>query len=133
MTRPTVSATHNFSLFEMFGEEGLVVGAEKSYDLQAFEAHLAFERTKRYLEDLERIERGEDPKAVVRDPVINRRIDLPIFDRHYMIDGPTREQTEDPDHPRANSTQRFIFQAGQPEEVRKAYVEAMGFQSDSGT
>ncbi len=88
---------------------------------------------KRFLDDLERIARDEDPKAIVRDPEINRRIDLPIFDRTYMIDGPTRQQAEDPDHPRANSTQRFIFQAGQPEDVRKAYVEAMGFRSDIGT
>ena len=88
---------------------------------------------RRFLDDLERIERGEDPKAIVRGPEINRRIDLPIFDRHYMIDGPTREQAEDPDHPRANSTLRFIFQAGQPDAVRKAYVEAMGFPPDAGT
>ncbi len=88
---------------------------------------------KRFLDDLERIERGEDPKAIVRDPEINRRIDLPIFDRDYDINGPTREQVEDPDHPRANSMRRFIFQAGQPEEVRKAYAEAMGFSPDAAT
>ncbi len=87
----------------------------------------------RFLDDLERIERGEDPKAIIRDAEINRRIDLPIFDRDYDIDGPTREQAEDSDHPRANSMQRFIFQAGQPQEVREAYAEAMGFPPDAAT
>lgn len=75
----------------------------------------------------------EEPKAIVRDAEVNRRIDLPVFDRAYMIDGPTREQAEDPDHPRADTTLRFIFQAGQPASVRKAYVEAMGFPPDAAT
>jgi 5,5'-dehydrodivanillate O-demethylase len=85
---------------------------------------------KRFLDDLERIGRGEDPKAVVRDEAVNRRIELPIFDRDYLIDGPTRAEAEDPNHPRANSTLRFVFQAGQPKEIRAAYVEAMGFPPD---
>ena len=70
---------------------------------------------RRFLADLESIGRGEDPKAVVRDPAVNDCIELPIFDRDFFVDGWTREDLEDAD---------------QPAEVRAVYVEAMGFDAD---
>ena len=88
---------------------------------------------KRFLDDMERVARGEDPKAVVRDPDVNRRIDLPIFDRAYAVDGPTRAEVEDVDHPRSRFMRNFIFQAGQPDEIRLAYNEIMGFPPDMGS
>jgi 5,5'-dehydrodivanillate O-demethylase len=81
---------------------------------------------KRFLEDLERVARGEDPKAIVRDPAANEKIPLPIANRSLLVDGLPREQFEK--HPLAGS-RRYPFQAGQPEEVRRAYDEAMGFTS----
>ena len=85
---------------------------------------------RRFLADLERIARGEDPKAIVRDPAANGRIELPVLGRDYLIDGPTREQLKDTAHPRTRSMLDFVFQAGQPPEVRAAYVEAMGLAPD---
>ena len=85
---------------------------------------------RRFLADLERVARGEDPKAIVRDPKVNERIDLPVFGRDFLIDGPTREQLTDTTHPRTRSMLDFVFQAGQPPEVRAAYVEAMGLPAD---
>ncbi len=82
---------------------------------------------RRFLDDLARIADGGDPKAVVRDPAINRRIDLPVIGREFLVDGPAREDLEDATHPRIRALRSFIFQAGQPEEVRTAYDAAMGF------
>ena len=87
---------------------------------------------RRFLSDIERIAGGEDPKAVIRDPAVNDCIELPIFDRKFFVDGWSREDLEDAAHPRTRSTLDFVFQAGQPEEVRAAYAEAMGFSAGAG-
>src|ERR1700738_3961755 len=42
---------------------------------------------RRFLRDLEAVARGEDPKAVIRDPARNRAILLPVADRLPLIDG----------------------------------------------
>ncbi len=81
-----------------------------------------------FADDIERIANGEDPKAVIRDPAVNACVGLPIFDRAYLVQGPTGEQLRDSDHPRARSMRNFVFQAGQPADIRAAYVEAMGFE-----
>jgi 5,5'-dehydrodivanillate O-demethylase len=36
---------------------------------------------KQFLADLAAIERGEDPKGVIRDPAVSHRIELPIVSR----------------------------------------------------
>jgi 5,5'-dehydrodivanillate O-demethylase len=81
---------------------------------------------RRFLEDLERVARGEDPKAVIRDPKLNRSIRLPVADRRALIEGLEREEMLR--HPFLASwlTDGYRFQAGQPESVRKLYDEAMG-------
>jgi 5,5'-dehydrodivanillate O-demethylase oxygenase subunit len=81
---------------------------------------------KRFLADLETIARGQDPKAVVRDPQINRCLGLPIAERKLLTEGLTREQLEQ--HPiyGRQLTDGYPFQQGQPPEVREAYLAAMG-------
>ena len=82
---------------------------------------------KRFLDDMEAIKEGRDPKAIVRDAVKNGCIELPIYNRKLLIEGMTREEMSkfrSPENPVA--TPRFVFQAGQPEEVRRAYEQAMG-------
>ena len=79
---------------------------------------------KQYLDDLARIERGEDPKGLVRDPARNVRIELPIVSRVMLLDGlPLADMLADPSIDPRNG---FINQAGQPESVRIAYLDAMG-------
>ena len=82
---------------------------------------------KRFLDDLEKIKDGKDPSGLIRNQKLNTCVELPIFDREFFLDGPTREQLEDIDHPRTRSMLNFVFQAGQPNDIRQAYVEAMGF------
>ena len=81
-----------------------------------------------FSDDIERIGKGEDPKAIIRDPAVNACVGLPIFDRDYLVQGPTGEQLRDPHHPRSRSMRDFVFQAGQPADIRDAYAEAMGFE-----
>jgi len=83
---------------------------------------------KQYLDDLARIERGEDPKGLIRDPARNVRVELPIVSRRLLLEGlPLAEMLADPSIDPRNG---FINQAGQPESVRLAYLDAMGLDSE---
>lgn len=81
---------------------------------------------KRFLEEIDSVARGEAPKGLVRDPKVNECVSLPIFDREFFLNGPSREEIEDPGHRRSRSMRDFVFQAGQPDGVRTVYREAMG-------
>jgi 5,5'-dehydrodivanillate O-demethylase oxygenase subunit len=80
---------------------------------------------KRLLDDIERIERGEDPKAIVRDPKLNAAgIQLPVDFPDLIRDGlPLEKMMEEAFiDPRLG----FTNQIGQPESVRRAFLDAMG-------
>ena len=81
---------------------------------------------RRLLEDLDAVERGEDPKGLIRDPGLNDRVQLPIADRalleHGIRSGP-------PGGPGGPGVRGYIFQAGQPDSVRLAFEEAIGMRS----
>jgi 5,5'-dehydrodivanillate O-demethylase len=82
---------------------------------------------RRFLNDLEAVKDGRDPKAVIRDPVVNRAIALPVAEREAFIEGFTRAELIT--NPLARrGLQGYIFQTGQPAEVRAAFLAAMGFQ-----
>lgn len=76
-------------------------------------------------DDLAAIEKGEDPKGVIRDPSINRCIQLPIAERKVLEHGITLEEYRR--HPvLSEHLERFTFQAGQPAEVWAEFCKAMG-------
>jgi len=81
---------------------------------------------KRFLNDLDAVERGEDPKATIRDPEVNRSVPLPVAERKLLIEGVTREELAR--HPVLGRQliEGYPFQVGQPAEVRAAYEAAMG-------
>ena len=80
---------------------------------------------RRFLRDLEAVARGDDPKAVIRDPAVNRAIRLPVAERGQLAEGLSRaEMLRDPFSRR--SLEDYIFQTGQPPEVREAFLAAMG-------
>jgi len=87
---------------------------------------------KRFLSDLEAVARGEDPKAIIRDPEINRCVRLPVADRKYLVDGVTGEELAR--HPVLGKhlTDGYPFQVGQPAEVRAAFEAAMGIGRNGG-
>jgi 5,5'-dehydrodivanillate O-demethylase oxygenase subunit len=80
----------------------------------------------RFLDDLEAIAKGRDPKAVIRDPAVNHAVPLPIAERKLLVEGATREEFLK--HPLLGRqmTEGYPFQLGQPEEVRIAFAKAMG-------
>jgi 5,5'-dehydrodivanillate O-demethylase oxygenase subunit len=79
----------------------------------------------RFLKDIDAIARGEDPKATIRDPEINRCVSLPIAERKRLVEGMSLEELAK--HPLGlGQLTDYVFQAGQPREVRRAYAAAMG-------
>lgn len=82
----------------------------------------------RFFQDLEVLAAGGEPKAVIRDSEVNRCVTLPIIGRALLTEGATREEVER-GSPRGSEVPRrnFPFLVGQPEDVRKAYDDAMGF------
>src|SRR3954451_7286496 len=81
---------------------------------------------RRFLNDIEAVKKGRDPKAIIRDPEINRAIPLPVAERGNFIEGFPRAQFLRDPFSRRN-LQGYIFQTGQPAEVREAFLAAMGF------
>jgi 5,5'-dehydrodivanillate O-demethylase len=80
---------------------------------------------KRFFEEMDRLSDGGDPKGVIRDPRANECVSLPIAHRSVYINGLTLEELLE--HPIfSGQLKGYVFQAGQPEEVRRAYEEAMG-------
>jgi 5,5'-dehydrodivanillate O-demethylase oxygenase subunit len=81
---------------------------------------------RRFLNDIEAVKDGRDPKAVLRDPAVNRAIQLPVAERENFIEGFARADFLRDPFCRRN-LQGYIFQTGQPAEVRVAFLAAMGF------
>lgn len=78
-----------------------------------------------YLKDMEAIEQGRDPKAVFRDPEAAKCVLLPNMYREINTHGLTLEDMRK-DRLIGQRLEEFRHHAGQPLEVREAFVEAMG-------
>jgi len=80
---------------------------------------------RRFFEDMEKVAKGQDPKGIVRDPEVAKRIPLPIATPEVQRDGiPTEQWRQDPYFKRRST--RFPWQYGQPEDVWREYAAAMG-------
>jgi 5,5'-dehydrodivanillate O-demethylase len=82
---------------------------------------------KRFFEEMDRLSEGKDPKAIIRDDGLNACVPLPIAHRKIFVDGLSLDELLQ--HPIfSGQLKGYVFQAGQPAEVRKAYEEAMGIE-----
>jgi len=83
---------------------------------------------RKLLEQADVVARGGEPMGVIRDAALNRCIELPIIDRERWVKGFPRAKmfTEIQKTPGPVLPDGFVFQAGQPDEVRTAYKKAMG-------
>ena len=82
---------------------------------------------RRFFQDLKAVAEGRDPKGIIRDPERNQAVRLPCAGRDAMLAGFTAEQLDR--NPRLKLViSTFFLQAGQPEEVKAAFEEAMGFR-----
>ena len=81
------------------------------------------------LDQAEVVARGGEPKGLVRDPAANRCVALPIINRTRYVNGVPRADyvREGQSTPGVVLPDGFVFQAGQPAEVREAFNKAMGF------
>ena len=68
------------------------------------------------------------PRRSCATPKLNHCIELPIIGRKQFIEGLTREEVER-ESPGVAPRRGFPFLVGQPESVRRAYDEAMGFNN----
>jgi 5,5'-dehydrodivanillate O-demethylase len=84
----------------------------------------------RLREDLEKVERGEDPSGVFRDPSAGEIVRWPDNRREKIEPGRPKadvlKQMQNQASPLRAKNDYFGFYAGQPEDVQKAYEEAMG-------
>jgi len=88
---------------------------------------------KRYFEDMEAVQAGEDPKAILRDENQNDCVSLPIMERERFVNGYSLNDLDGTSTESRVTTKKFVFQAGQPDHVKQAYEDAMGFEiSDEG-
>lgn len=80
----------------------------------------------RLFDDLAAIEKGLDPKGVIRDPAVNKRLTLPVAERRYLTESLSRAELLK--HPVLGKQYEgeYPFQAGQPDAVRQAYAKAIG-------
>lgn len=83
----------------------------------------------RFLEDIEAVAGGADPKGVLRDKQAAKLVTLPIGERKEFLDG--KPKAEYYTHPYYKKRLRgFYFHEGQPEHVRAQFCEAMGVDLD---
>ena len=81
---------------------------------------------KRFLDEIERVEGGGEPKALMRDREENRRVRLPVADRKAVEEGISREDMLRHPFMRSFLVDGYPFQRGQPSAVRRDYEQAMG-------
>jgi 5,5'-dehydrodivanillate O-demethylase oxygenase subunit len=83
---------------------------------------------RRFFDEMEKLPSGADPKGVIRDPEKNHRVPLPMMGRERVLASlGTQEILADPVKKRSYTT--YIFQAGQPESVRRQFSDAMGIET----
>lgn len=82
---------------------------------------------RRLIEEAAKVSAGGEPKGLVREAAENACIQLPIINREYYVNGPTREEYLKARHLAIETYGGpFAFLAGQPQAVREAYDAAMG-------
>jgi len=84
---------------------------------------------KRLFADLDALADGNDPKGLIRDPARNHHVELPNIGRKLYIEGMTLDEYRR--HPFwKDLLQDFRWHYGQPPEVRRAFREAMGLETE---
>jgi 5,5'-dehydrodivanillate O-demethylase len=82
------------------------------------------------------VAQGGEPMGLVRDPKLNECVPLPITGRDRFVNGypkseldqNIRRQSGTPGTP-SFPPDEFIFQAGQPPQIKEAYCRAMGLET----
>lgn len=83
---------------------------------------------RRFFEELKAVANGAEPKGLIRDPAANHAVLLPSMDRDAVIAGHSKAEILADPRLHMLSTS-YVFQAGQPDHVRRAFEAAMGLKS----
>ena len=84
-----------------------------------------------FFADLDAITNGRGSEGPRARPEINECVALPIAFKENYVNGMTTADMVK--HPVFSGQLRgYVFQTGQPEEVRRAFVDAMGVDLDAG-
>jgi 5,5'-dehydrodivanillate O-demethylase oxygenase subunit len=84
---------------------------------------------RRLMQDMDRVAKGEDPKGLIRDPADNVCVTLPVAERDMLVNGWSLQKLQK--HALMGRHMKgYVFQAGQPADVRAAFVKAMGLPKD---
>jgi 5,5'-dehydrodivanillate O-demethylase oxygenase subunit len=86
---------------------------------------------RRLLEEAAKVQRGEEPKAILLDPAQNECVMLPTSGYAPLTAGVSRVEAKarlDLFKKALGIDDYFPFFAGQPDAVRKEFLEAMGFE-----
>ena len=82
---------------------------------------------RRFFDEMKAIAAGGEAKGTIRDPAKNVRVQLPIADReHVLVASTTAKILADPRKKLLFTT--YPFQAGQPDEVKRQFEDAMGIE-----
>lgn len=79
----------------------------------------------RFFDEMDAVEKGREPKGIIRDPVRAKNVELPIMMRKIYIEGIPLKDFEKYPVLKARLTD-FRWHAGQPKEIRRAFEEALG-------
>ena len=83
---------------------------------------------KQWFDDIEAVQRGEDPKGLIRDKARNVNVPLPNASAALKakVGRSLAEMKADPLSSR--SLKDFVFHYGQPPDIRRQFEEAMGLR-----
>jgi 5,5'-dehydrodivanillate O-demethylase len=81
---------------------------------------------KQWFDDIDRMQRGEDPKGLIRDATRNRNVQLPNARNDHNLSFTIDQMKTDPVLSRG--LKDFTFHYGQPPEVRRAFEQAVGLR-----
>jgi 5,5'-dehydrodivanillate O-demethylase len=82
---------------------------------------------RRFFSEMEAIAAGAEAKGTIRDPEKNVRVKLPMVYRDHIVQSRTVDEIMA--HPTLKMFYgSYVFQAGQPEAVRRQFAQAMGFE-----
>lgn len=83
---------------------------------------------RRFFDELAKVAAGGEAKGTIRDPAQNVRVELPMMGRESIVDGYTKDEIR-ADPRKMMLFTSFIFQAGQPDDVKQAFSDAMGIEA----